>query len=102
MQHDTIIREKRRHQVVRSWHDLADQTRANERQVTTFPVNNLHNCNVRFRGTAESAWMAGIGRERLVRYGMKKTRIADIWLRNRLRGKKPSKSEEKVEPDRCF
>ena len=31
-----------------------------------------------------------------------KTRIADIWLRNRLRGKKPSKSEEKVEPDRCF
>jgi hypothetical protein len=31
-----------------------------------------------------------------------KTRIADIWLRYRLRGKKPSKSEEKVEPDRCF
>jgi hypothetical protein len=33
-----IIREKRRHQVVRSWHDLAVQTRANDRQVTTFPV----------------------------------------------------------------
>ena len=49
-----------------------------------------------------SLTVAGVGRERLVRYGMKKTRIADIWLRNRLRGKKPSKSEEKVEPDRCF
>jgi hypothetical protein len=32
-----------------------------ERQVATFPVNNLHSCNVRFRGTAESAWMAGMG-----------------------------------------
>jgi hypothetical protein len=26
----------------------------------------------------------------------------DIWLKNGLRGKKPSKSAEKVEPDRCF
>lgn len=27
---------------------------------------------------------------------------ADIWLSNCLRGKEPSRSEEKVEPDRCF
>jgi hypothetical protein len=45
----------------RLWHDLAVQIGANERQVSTFPVNNVHNCNVRFRGTAESAWMAGMG-----------------------------------------
>jgi hypothetical protein len=56
----------------------------------------------RVEGRFEFRLLAGVGRERLVRYGMKKTRIADIWLRNRLRGKKPSKSEEKVEPDRCF
>jgi hypothetical protein len=28
--------------------------------------------------------------------------MADIWLRNRLRGETPSKSEEKVELDRFF
>jgi hypothetical protein len=32
---------------------------------------------------------AAVSRERLVRDGMKKTRIAVIGLRNRLRGKKP-------------
>jgi hypothetical protein len=38
------------------WHDLAVQTGANERQVATFPVNNLHNCEEVLKAPEWPAW----------------------------------------------
>jgi hypothetical protein len=77
---------------------------------TPMPPKELRQLDVRFRELQRWPATTRMGAERTGTFWPRaagplwneKTRIADIWLRNRLRGKKPSKSEEKVEPDRCF